>query len=259
MIYRHNLELLKKIQPGQLVSVDSNRILKLNNGFGAKWITPSQSILDAISISFKHYLDLFKIVNSKHFVKINKMTQETETKYPNLLLSLEGLVTLGETYKNINVNHLYLGQIVKMYLKFMNELKKLQNDFPDFFQDKIKEEITIEDCEETLRSIEFKLETIASQSNHPDKEKAELLMDYINVLKDTIQNCYKTLNEKALILLKSIIDYFQKLTKKNKEHSQSNNSDIISNTNKNSQDTTNIDYDEKMGYINIDRNIFEDN
>jgi hypothetical protein len=210
MIYRQNLELLKNIHPGQLLSVDSNKTIKINNGFGAKWISPSKNILDAIFVSFNHYVKLFNVINSEPYEKIN---QETDTTYPNLYLALEGLLTLKETYNKINVDHTYLTEIINIHTNIETELKKLNNEHPEFFQNRIEKDTTIGECEETLKSIETKLETIVSQSAHPDREKAQILMAYVNVLRQTIQNCYKTLNQKTVNLLKIVIEFFNKLTK----------------------------------------------
>lgn len=207
MIHRQNLNILSQLRPGQILTCDSTLTIRHNIGVGATWHNPPESLPVAINNSFQHYFKLFEIVASPDFT----LTENAE--YPNLKVSLTGIVTLAETYKNNNMNETLVGELIRLYTNLRNQYDHLLYRYPDFFNKYIEKTVTIEECETALKDIEQNLEMIISQSEHPDRDEAQKLKKYVGVLKETLQNCYETLTEKAQSLFKLIVQFFIKLTK----------------------------------------------
>jgi hypothetical protein len=189
MIYRSNLKLLSLLKPGDILTCDSMLRLRLNIGAGASWRDPPKNIFDAINQSFEHYIKMIEIIGSPE------------------------LVILAETHKANNMNTTLIDNIIRCYTSLRNRLDVLEIKHPKVFNEYVEKTITIEECETALKDIESNLDTIISIANHPDKEKAQQLKEYITILKETIHNCYQTLSQTATHLFKTIVKFFLKLTK----------------------------------------------
>lgn len=207
MLHRRNLIVLSQLRPGQILTCDSTLTIRQNIGVGATWHNPPENLPFAINNSFQHYFNLFEIVASPEFT----LTENAE--YPNLKVSLTGIVTLAETYRNNNMNNSLVQDLIRLYTTLRNQYDYLLFRYPEFFNKYIERTVTIEECENALKDIEQNLELIISQSEHPDKTEAQKLKKYVGVLKETLQNCYETLTEKAHNLFRLIVQFFIKLTK----------------------------------------------
>ena len=208
IIHRNNLRVLSQLRPGQILTCDSVGTIRINIGAGATWHSPPANLLESITASFEHYLRLFEIVTESEL-----LSQSYET-YPNLYVSLSGLTTLIKTYNKYNMNQSVIDDSIGLYTKLRNRLDLIKEKHPNFFEQKIEAPITIEECETALKDIEQNLNAIIAQPDHPDADKAQKLKQYIVVLKETVQNCYQTLTEKAVNLFSYIVKFFMSLTQK---------------------------------------------
>lgn len=249
IIYRHNLNILSQLKPGEILTCDSSLIIRHNIGVGATWCDPPTNLMLAIKQSFEHYFRLFDIANF--------IGPQTDILYPNLHYPLSGLVTLAETYTYYKINNNFIEDIIITHNKFMNRLDNLTLKYPDFFNKYVEHIITIKECEDALNGIEEKINKIITQSNHPDKNKAEQLKQYVSVLQETVKNCYYTLSQQATNLFKSIIKFYRKLTQ-----TQPANINSIPTSNNEpiktvislefAQKISNIEFDDDSDYIKVD-------
>lgn len=245
IIHRSNLRVLSQLRPKEILTCDSVGTIRLNIGAGATWHKPPTNLLESINASFEHYIRLFQIVTSANVLK------ESYETYPDLYVSLTGLVTLIETYNKYNMDQSIIDETIKVHNQLKNKLDLIKNKEPDFFSKKIEKTITIEECETALNDIEQNLNAIISQPNHPDTDKAQKLKEYILVLKETVQNCYQTLTEKAVNLFSFIVKFFMSLTQK-----EQNKDDLLENNRFISEDLakkiSEIDFEHDKDYIKVD-------